>query len=111
MADLPEVHPEEKLRRFGVNEEYQIVNESEIEKATKLLEESGYVVVNQLSLVARPYIRELCDVLDAAGYRLDEVKLEHSPAGRATESLVLVVYLFKVLEREGKPNYGESTVV
>jgi hypothetical protein len=45
---------------------------SEIEKAMGLLEKSGYAVVRPLSLAAKPYIRELSDVLEAAGFRLDE---------------------------------------
>jgi hypothetical protein len=85
--------------------EKQGADESEIEKAAGLLEKSGYIVVSPFSLSAKPYIRELWDVLDAAGYRLDEAKVERETSGRATGRIMLAIFPFKVLgklEREGK---------
>jgi hypothetical protein len=88
-----------------VNEEKQGSEKSELDKAIGLLEECGYGVVPPFSLSAKPYIRELWDVLDAAGYRLDEAKVERKEiGGQATGRILLTLYPFKVLqkkEREG----------
>jgi hypothetical protein len=72
---------------------------SEIEKAMGLLENSGYAVVSPLSLAAKPYIRELSDVLEAAGFRLDEAKVERNEDCKQTGRILLAVYSFNTLEK------------
>lgn len=89
-----------------MNEENQKVNESELKKAIALLEQGGYAVVKPLSLAAKPYIRELSDVVEAAGFRLDEAKIERDLHGKSTGRILLAVYTFKTLER--KEQEGEA---
>jgi hypothetical protein len=71
---------------------------AELEKAIELVQKNGYGVIHQLSLAARPYIRELSDVIEAAGYRLDEAKVERD-GGRATGRIFLTVFPLKILEK------------
>jgi hypothetical protein len=72
----------------------------EIGKAMGLLEESGYAVVRPLSLAAKPYIREISDALEAAGFRLDEARVERNEDHTQTGRILLGVYPFKVLEQK-----------
>lgn len=84
-----------------MSEEKQGVDKSETEKAMELLGKCGYVVGHPLSPAANPYIRELSDVLEAAGYRLDEARVERREiGGRATGRIVLALYPFKTLEKK-----------
>lgn len=80
--------------------ENQEREKSELDKAIKLIQEQGFAVVYPLSLVAKPYIRELSDVLEAAEYQLDEAKIERNETGRATGRIMLSVFPFKVLEKK-----------
>ena len=43
---------------------------SELEKAVELVEKEGHVVIKKPSLVEADPIRELCALLDGAGYRV-----------------------------------------
>jgi predicted Ser/Thr protein kinase len=43
--------------------------------------------------------RELSDVVEAAGYRLDEAKIERDEDSKATNRILLAIYPFKALER------------
>jgi hypothetical protein len=73
-------------------------DESDLKKAIELLKKCGYAVVEPLSLVAKPYIREISDVVEAAGYRLDEAKIERRENGTATGRILLAILSFKELE-------------
>jgi hypothetical protein len=77
----------------------EAAEKSELEKAVDIVFQGGYKVVHPLALVARPYIREISDVLEAAEFRLDEAKVERNEGGRATGRILLAVFPFKVLER------------
>jgi hypothetical protein len=75
---------------------------SELEKAMEFLEKAGYVVGHPLSPAAKPYISELSDVLEAAGYRLDEAKIERGENIHATGRILLAIYPISVLEMKAK---------
>jgi hypothetical protein len=78
--------------------------ETELDKAINLVNKRGFMVVPPFSLSAKPYIQELSDLVECAGYRLDEAKIERD-GNKATGRILLAVFPFKALEmkeHEGK---------
>jgi hypothetical protein len=71
---------------------------SELEKAVELVKKNGCEVIHPFAMAGKPYIQKLSDVVEAAGYRLDEAKVERED-GRATGRIILAVFPFKVLEK------------
>jgi hypothetical protein len=82
-----------------MDEKNQGVDESELKKAIEVLEKGGYAVVHPFSLAAKPCIRELSDVLEAVGYRLDEAKIERNENCKQTGRILFAVYMFRILEK------------
>jgi hypothetical protein len=88
-----------------MKEEEMETVKSELENAIAIVNGAGYTVIHPLAPVAKPYIGELSDIAERAGYRLDEAKIERSEKGKATGRIILTVFPFKVLEyleHEGK---------
>jgi predicted Ser/Thr protein kinase len=74
----------------------------EIQEAKELLLKGGYVIGHPLSPAAKPYIRELSDVLEAAGYRLDEARIERKENSEGTGRILLALYPISELEMRAK---------
>jgi hypothetical protein len=50
--------------------------EDEVKKAIKTVQKAGYSVVSPKTIIQEPIISDLSNVLEKAGYRIDEAKIE-----------------------------------
>ena len=69
----------------------------ELEKAIRLVKESGYKVAHPISFSGKRYIHELIELVENAGYRIYEAKAIDNN-DEWTHKISLVVYPVKILE-------------
>ena len=66
--------------------------EGKIDEALGVLKKAGFTVIHQDSLVQKPVIRDLSDVLEKAGYRIDEARIERNENHRTSGRIMLTVF-------------------
>jgi hypothetical protein len=73
-----------------------------LEEALKTVEENGYVPLNPFALAARPYVNEVADFVEKAGYRVDSIEIERDKDCKASGRILLAIYPLHILERMEK---------
>ena len=72
---------------------------SELEKAIELVEKDGHVVVQRMSVLAdHDPIRELCEILSGAGYKVASAKLDRDKGEKWYGEINLTVLVTKRFE-------------
>jgi hypothetical protein len=66
--------------------------QSKLEKAKTLVCGAGNFILSRNAMIAKPVIRDLSDLLEKAGYRVDEAKIERFDDMGASGRITFTVF-------------------